>query len=338
MDFSSKSNPVISVVMPCFNGARWIAESIDSVLNQTFEEFELIIIDGGSSDGSIDIIHNYIKKDSRIVLIEKPSLGLSASLNLGIDIARGEWIARLDADDISEPKRLASQLQAAINCPTLVFIGSGLTEIDEHGTLGKKFLYPTTHKKLINNLVRFKRFPPHSSAFYRKDIVLQAGGYRTEIKRAEDLDLWLRLSELGDLGSIPECLVRYRKHLSQTSNFEGGIPQMIDARVAVVGYWLRIWGQPDASRFDHPQYQAFREFITEKYAKYFKFHAGRDKLTARFTGKNTTRSLFASMLKLCVTNLNFVFWLVHFQIVGEDLAPNFAKEWMRKQALTSAKT
>eukprot|EP01037_Dinobryon_pediforme_P002297 gene2297-2335_t len=278
MTAKNTANPVISVLMPCFNGARWVSESIDSVLKQTFTDLELIIVDGGSTDGSVDIIQDYIKRDARIVLINRPGLGLSASLNLGIESARGEWIARLDADDIAEPERLALQLQATLENPQLVFLGTGLTEIDEHGRLGKSFIYPQETDRLLNNLVRFKRFPPHSSAFYLTDVVKKAGGYRTEIKRAEDLDLWLRLSELGALGSIPQCLV-------------------IDARVAVVGYWLRQRGAPDASRFDHPRYLDFRAFVTQQYQSYFRRHIARDQLTARFS--------------------------VDFQLFGERIAPKY---------------
>jgi glycosyltransferase involved in cell wall biosynthesis len=326
--------PAISVLMPCFNGARWIAESIESVLNQTFSAFELIIIDGGSSDGSIDIIKEYIERDSRVILLERPGLGLSASLNLGIDTALGQWIARLDADDVSEPDRLALQLQASTENPKLVFLGAGLIEIDEDGTSGKSFLYPEQSSQLLNNLVSFKRFPPHSSAFYRTSVVKKAGGYRTEIKRAEDLDLWLRLSELGELGSIPQRLVRYRKHANQTSNFEGGTPQVIDARVAVVGYWLRQSGVSDASRFEHPQYQAFREFVTQKYSQYFERHLERDKLTSRFTNKSTKLSLLWSLVKLSVTKPTFVFWLIDFQLFGERVAPKFAREWALTQDIS----
>jgi glycosyltransferase involved in cell wall biosynthesis len=323
--------PVISVLMPCFNGARWIAESIESVLNQTFSAFELIIVDGGSSDSSIALINKYCENDSRILLLSRPGLGLSASLNLGIETARGEWIARLDADDLAEPERLALQLQASTQNPKLVFLGAGLTEIDEHGRCGKSFLYPADSSTLLNNLVCFKRFPPHSSAFYRTSVVKQSGGYRTEIKRAEDLDLWLRLSELGELGSIPQCLVRYRKHASQTSNFEGGTPQVIDARVAVVGYWLRRQGVADASRFEHPQYQAFRDFVTNKYSKYFTLHIERDRLTTRFTKKSSRWSLLWSLLKLSVTKPHFIFWLIDFQLFGERVAPKFAREWALMQ-------
>ncbi|MBZ1350112.1 glycosyltransferase [Alcaligenaceae bacterium LF4-65] len=331
MNDQNAAVPVISVLMPCFNGARWIAESIDSVLNQTLTAFELIIVDGGSSDGSIDIIKRYIERDSRIILLERPGLGLSASLNLGIETARGEWIARLDADDLSEPQRLALQLDASIQNPRLVFLGSGLTEIDECSTTGKSFLYPEQSSRLLNNLLRFKRFPPHSSAFYRTSIVKKAGGYRTEIKRAEDLDLWLRLSELGELGSVPQCLVRYRKHANQTSNFEGGTPQVIDARVAMVGYWLRRNGVSDASRFEHPQYQLFRAFVTKKYAKYFQRHLERDRLTSRFTNKRTKWGLLWLLVKLAITKPFFVFWLIDFQLFGERVAPKFAKEWASAQ-------
>ena len=125
--------PAITVLMSCFNAARWLEESINSVLKQSYTDFEFIIVDDGSTDNTLDIIYRFAATDSRIVVITKSNSGLSDSLNVGLKIAKGEWIARLDADDVCEPTRLEKQAELAFANSNLVFIGTGLTIIDDTG-------------------------------------------------------------------------------------------------------------------------------------------------------------------------------------------------------------
>src|SRR6056297_1507561 len=114
----------VTVLMSCYNGQKWIGNAIESVLNQTFKDFEFIIIDDGSTDSSVNIIKNYLDKDQRVRLIEKENTGLPDSLNVGVNNARGKWIARLDADDLCESQRLEKQLKVANSDDSLVLIGS----------------------------------------------------------------------------------------------------------------------------------------------------------------------------------------------------------------------
>lgn len=256
--------PPVSVLLACYNGERWLAEAIESILGQTFENFEFLIVDDGSSDNSPELIRQFAERDSRVVVITKRNTGLADSLNVGIGRARGEWIARIDADDICEPLRLERQLEAARESPDLVFIGTGLTTIDENGRTIKSYSYPKRHAELVRNLRTARKFPPHSSAFYRTGAVRAVGGYRVRIKRSEDRDLWLRLSEVGLLAALTEPLVRIRKHPDQISHDNGGRTQQVDSRVAMVSYWLRRHGSADPVSAESAVFDEFRAWVAER--------------------------------------------------------------------------
>lgn len=256
---AGSDGPPITVLMSVYNGERWLDEAILSVLNQTFADFEFIIVNDGSTDGSLGIANTFAAKDSRIKVIDKPHSGLSDSLNVGIKQARGAWIARLDADDLCEPQRLEKQYELARSEPSLVLIGTGLRQIDEQGRPGKVFRYPRGHARLVANLTTARRFFAHSSAFYRTDAVRTIGSYRKRCRRAEDWDLWLRLSEYGQMACIDRPLVRVRQHDHQISHDEGGQRQLVDAYVAMISYWLRRYGYPD---FSHDRGHDFKTFHT----------------------------------------------------------------------------
>ncbi len=253
--------PPISVVMSCYNAERWLAESIESVLCQTWRDFEFILVDDGSTDATADIIARYAEADRRIVPISKPNTGLADSLNTGIARARGIWIARLDADDLCEPNRLASQWRCAAENVELVFIGTGLVLIDGHGRRSAVRQYPTAHRSLLAHLLTARKFPAHSSAFFRTEASRRVGGYRPRIRRAQDRDLWLRLSAVGELTSLREPLVYIRKHASQISHDEGGVRQKVDSQVAMVSYWLHQSGHPDPVDADSESFETFRHWV-----------------------------------------------------------------------------
>ena len=233
-----RSCPTISVLLSCYNSGSWLEDAINSVLNQTIEDFEFIIVNDGSTDNSSKIISRFAKGDARIVVIKKDNTGLADSLNVGIQKARGEWIARIDADDICEPERLELQLDMARVNTDLVFIGSGQVEIDENGNELKTYLYPSKNNLLVKNLYASRKFPPHSSAFYSTKIVRSIGGYRGRIKRSQDWDLWLRLSEVGQIGCIRKPLVRIRRHAKQISA-KNGCDQLLYSTMSIISCYLR---------------------------------------------------------------------------------------------------
>ncbi len=254
-------NPAVSVLMCCYNAERWIDEAIASVLSQSFVDFEFIIVDDGSSDKTFLLLNKYADLDSRIILLSKQNSGPGDSRNVGINIARGKWLAIIDADDIWEPARLEKQMNAASNNNKIVYIGSGLKIIDSDGNFLNEVRYPITHDKLVAHLKTARKFPPHSSALYCTDSVRKLGGFRLRIERAEDWDLWLRLSEVGELHSIPDSLVRIRKHVNQISNTENGRRQLVDARVAIVSYWLRHMGILDPVDSDDSGFKHFYSWV-----------------------------------------------------------------------------
>lgn len=257
--------PLISVVMSCYNADRWLVESIESVLNQTWKDFEFIIVDDGSTDETGRIIARYAAEDGRIVPISKPNTGLSDSLNFGIAYARGEWVARLDADDISEQTRLARQVQVVHENPSIVLLGSGFSVIGENSAAkGRVFRYPSNHSIIVNRLSKLGPVFPHSSSFYRTKVVRAVGGYRTRLQRAQDIDLWLRLSEVGEICCIDSPLVKIRKHSAQISHDEGGRRQLVDAHVATVSYWLRRLGREDPVESESgAEFESFRTWVDD---------------------------------------------------------------------------
>lgn len=237
--------PKISVLMSCYNGSRWLREAIDSVLSQTFVDFELILVDDGSTDETWKIIQSYRDRDNRIVAISKKNTGVADSLNVGISQARGAWVARLDQDDICEPTRLEEQFSFVCAHPAVILLGAGFYEIDEYGRDLMKHRCPSGHSQLLRRLERMQSFFPHSSAFYRVDEVRKAGGYNPRLPLAEDWRLWPDLALRGEIACLPRCLVRIRKHSGQVSRESRR--QLRDGMAATVCYFLRKAGCQDPS-------------------------------------------------------------------------------------------
>jgi len=202
--------------MSVFNGENFLQESIKSILCQTYKEFEFIIINDGSSDNSSEILHNFANIDSRIRLIERPNRGLAASLNEGIIQAHGEWIARMDADDISHPQRFAIQLaqlakyQADISGSTLKFLGS---------LAGLKWHFPTGHESCKLRLA-FRSSFGHPSVMMRTSIA-RTLLYDETFQQGQDYELWTRFAMHGArMSNCIEPLLLYRRHAGQVSSMK----------------------------------------------------------------------------------------------------------------------
>ena len=329
MTTSTTAAPVITVIMSCYNSARWLDDAINSVLNQTYKDFEFVIVDDGSKDVTLEIIQRHAQRDTRIVIVAKSNTGLADSLNVGIQKARGEWIARIDADDICEPTRLKKQIELSRANPELVFIGTGVTEIDQHGNRLKVYHYPSRHTLLLKHLRTVRNFPPHSSAFFPTRVVRAVGGYRPRIRRAQDCDLWLRLSELGELACIHEPLVRIRKHADQTSHDESGRRQKIDSRVAMTSYWLRLNGGLDPVSDDETHFDAFHAWIEKRLNEEDLFAAEDLRKQLRNVFYGAPNSLVGA-LKIIGTSLKrpaIVLRLILQRFFGENLARQLAREW-----------
>jgi glycosyltransferase involved in cell wall biosynthesis len=209
MDKNLEYKPNISVVMSVYNGESYLAEAINSILNQTYKDFEFIIVNDGSTDNTLNIIKSY--KDPRIKIINQGNQGLVASLNSAIKSSRGEIIVRQDADDISLPDRLFLQINRFNKNKDLAIIGSSIITIDESTNI------LNTHKVLLNDpelkqelLIRSPF--AHGSVMFKKDFFYKAGCYKKEDWPAEDYGLWVRLALFGKFANIDEPLYKYREN------------------------------------------------------------------------------------------------------------------------------
>jgi glycosyltransferase involved in cell wall biosynthesis len=197
----------VSVVMSVYNGEKYLKEAIDSILNQTFKDFEFIIINDGSTDNSLKIIKSY--KDPRIVLISRKNKGLVASLNEGIKKARGEYIARQDADDISVKNRLYRQL-GLLEKENKNAVFSFFEMIDDSNKVKNIFTSPIRNIDVYRSL--FIRNPlGHGSVMFDKSLFNELGGYISAVGPVEDYDLWCRFFEnKAEFGVVPEILYKWR--------------------------------------------------------------------------------------------------------------------------------
>jgi len=332
MNSNFKYNPDVTVLMSCYNGSKWLEEAIISVLNQTYKAFEFVLINDGSSDETWNIIQKYSKIDNRIVAINKLNSGLADSLNFGISIARGKWIARIDDDDLSEPNRLLEQFEYVQKNPNIVLLGSGFTEIDENKVFIKKHLYPRSHKQLLKNLERSKKFFPHSSAFYRTDVVKNIGGYNKRILRAEDRCLWLNIATIGEIACLSKPLVVVRKHSDQISLVENGRIQLCDVTAVEVCHFLKKFGYKDPSNeLDINKWLEFRKWVEERIFILEIFQRQELWVNARKKYFNTKNKFYAIniFIKDIIHTGNF-FNIFYEKIFGSTLPKKLAKEWILK--------
>ena len=330
--------PSITILMSVYNGSRWLDDAIQSVLYQTFTDFELIIVNDGSKDQTLEIISGFANDDRRIVVIDKPNTGLADSLNHGIRQARGGWIARIDADDLCVPDRIKKQYELAQADSSLVLIGSGLLIIDEHGQPGKSYQYPGIHKDILNRLTTARSVFGHSSAFYRADIAKALGGYRPRIKRSEDTDFWLRLSEVGRIACLGAPLVKIRKHPGQISHDEQGRRQLIDSRVAIVSYWLRRRGFVDpVADYSDVDFDIFSTWVAERLQqdRLFEYYAFVQKIKQQLSAEGRTPTGFLRLFALLLYEPGFVLRFLRQALVGERLPKILAGAWIKRSKISA---
>ena len=203
--------PDISVVMSTYNGARYLQQGLDSILSQRDAEFELIVVDDGSTDGSDRILAEAAARDRRIRVITQDNTGLTRALIRGCAIARGRYIARQDGDDLSAPGRLHKQRLALESDPSLAMVSSWAEVIGPENEPLLVHKRPADAKAATDLLVHGRVGPPgHGSVMFRRDAYERAGGYRELFYYAQDGDLWLRMAQEGGLAYVPEVLYRYR--------------------------------------------------------------------------------------------------------------------------------
>lgn len=208
------SAPRVSVLLPVWNSERWIAQAVESLLGQTFRDFELLALDDGSTDATPGILARYAERDARVRAVSLPHRGLVATLNEGVAQARGELLARMDADDVSRPERLALQVAYLDRHPECVALGAEVLLVDPDGAPIRRGDVPVESAAIEAELLRGRgEALTHPVAMLRSEAVRAAGGYRDVA--AEDVDLYLRLAERGRLANLPETLLEYRQHFEK---------------------------------------------------------------------------------------------------------------------------
>ena len=207
--------PMISVVMSVFNGERFLSEAVESILAQSFSDFEFIVIDDGSTDGSAMILESYQRIDSRMRVYRQEKRGLVASLNRGCGLARGKYIARMDADDVAVKDRLAQQVGYMESNPEVGLLGGAVQMIDAAGKPLRVVRYPLENYELQRALLQSNVFW-HPTVLIRTQNFKSAGGYRN-IPAAEDYDLWLRMAARYPVANLRSVLLNYRIHSNQVS-------------------------------------------------------------------------------------------------------------------------
>lgn len=232
--------PKITVLMAVYNGEKYLRPTMESVLNQTFKDFEFLIINDGSTDGSEEIILAY--SDPRIRLVNNESnLGLPKSLNIGLKISQGEFIARQDADDVSEPERLEKQISFLERNSEIGLVGAWYKEIDESGNFIKNVELPCGTKNIYWDVLFYT---PLLHTMFRKELVLsKAGFYNESYRYAEDWELYSRIATKGiPVANVGEYLISYRIHpKSMSSNSEdlGSIQHNLHIRTDNFGHLLK---------------------------------------------------------------------------------------------------
>ena len=264
--------PFFSVIMACYNSEKHIAKSIQSVLGQTEDDWEMIIVDDASTDNTLKIAKKFQDSDSRIKVVGlEQNQGPGYARNFSVQQAKGNWLAILDADDIFLPNKLELQKRKIIDCDNtdLVLIGSDTYHItDGEGQRLKKFTYPTDSKSLKENLLLRKKFPPHSSIAYKTEAFRESGGFNSNFLRAQDYDFWLRLSKVGDFLSISTPLIEYRLHNGQitVNQSSQGYLQVEYSYVAQVCNILRQENESDPSQ-SVEQFNELISFVSKNYRK-----------------------------------------------------------------------
>lgn len=238
--------PKVSVLMTVYNGEHYLRESIESILGQTFGDFEFLIIDDASRDDSCAIIESY--HDKRVCLIRnETNLGQTRSLNKGLALARGEYLARMDQDDSSLPERLERQVASLETRPWISLVGSMAQAIDERGSIiarqSSALPFPTEPSYVSWRLL-WHNCITHSSVVIRRKVIESVGGYDEHFAYAMDYALWSHLSFETDLAQLPEILIRYREHPDSQSSLLNLQRQLAERQLIGQMGFARLLGKP----------------------------------------------------------------------------------------------
>lgn len=233
--------PKISVVMPVYNAEQYLDKAIQSILNQSYSDFEFIIINDGSLDSSLKIIKKFKRQDKRIFLIDKDNGGIVEALNQGLRIAKGKYIARMDGDDVAYLNRFEEQIKVFENNPQIDLVYTDTMLIDKNGDVVCDSWRPDLEKTLLN--LKINTFVPHPTVMFNKNTVLKLGGYTQKRPHAEDLDLWLRMLNHGcKFFYLKKTLLNYRLNPNSVrANTSENYWYKVATRAIISGYRIRVF-------------------------------------------------------------------------------------------------
>lgn len=204
---AGQDRPKVSVLMSVYNDERFVGRAIESVLAQSYQDFELVIVDDGSTDGTPQILARYAQGDRRIRVLSQANAGTTAAANLGLSQCRGEYVARLDSDDIALPHRLEVEVDFLDRHPEVALVGGGSEIIDLQGNvIGLRNIKVSRPEKALRHRCIYQQ----SDVMFRRDVVVALGGYREKFHNAQDYDLWLRISDVAGVAKLTDVIGQWR--------------------------------------------------------------------------------------------------------------------------------
>lgn len=249
--------PKVSVVMPVYNGDHFLRDAVDSILSQSFRDFQFVVVDDGSTDGSTDILLDYASKDARVLYHRQPkNMGLVAALNDGIALSSGEYIARMDADDISMPDRLSKQV-ALLDSNDVDLVGANYIKFP--GPRSKTTRLPQTPEAIAKTM-QYTCCIGHPVATFSRKAFDASGGYDIRYAKggAEDYDLWLRIMRNFNLANIKDPLLRYRLHNNSLTAASRKKDRYVhNSASAVANHFAELYGLDEVSPLNSAQTLAF---------------------------------------------------------------------------------
>ena len=238
MENTTNTHPLVSVLMPVYNSAEYLEDALESILAQTLENFELIIINDGSTDGSLEILQTYAARDGRILLSSRKNKGIAKTRNELLNRINGQYIAIMDSDDIALPHRFAKQVAFLNRELDVVCVGGAFELLDDAGRMLTRFTAPTNDEEIQDLMLVGHTSIHHATAMIRRDSLMKVGGYPETMATVGDLDLFLRLGEIGKLANLTDTVLKYRQHMNSISALKH-IQQIEDKRVACERAWER---------------------------------------------------------------------------------------------------
>ncbi|MBW4467711.1 MAG: glycosyltransferase [Pegethrix bostrychoides GSE-TBD4-15B] len=223
--------PKVSVLIPVYNAEKYLSKALESILSQTFTDFEVMAVDDGSTDKSLDILKQFAKQDQRILVLSRPNTGIVGALNDGLALLSGQYVARIDADDIALPHLFEQQVSFLDSHSDHVAVGCRVLFIDPSGLPIREANDVLEHEEIDQLHLAGHGTFPHSGSMIRRDALLKIEGYCKAAELSEDIDLWLRLAEIGRLENLPDVLLQYRLHFQSIGHSKSVRQQQANAWV-----------------------------------------------------------------------------------------------------------